>query len=121
MTYPTDGGWLARVERDNLSFGVRVLLGYRSDDGIRYLTSITSGHEQTEHVPRYQTEPDTVNLRIDEDAARALYDALAQHFSGEAGGRQTRADLMHERGRVDKLTDALIVVTTGSASLTGHR
>lgn len=51
-------------------------------------------------------------LRIPEDVARALLDALAEHFGGDSVGRTARQDHVAERARVDKLTDALIAVVT---------
>lgn len=113
MTEFNAGGWAARVEYDLLSLGVKVVIGQRTQDGVLYLTGITGANtgfaaDNTEFVEQGHNAPDTVSLRVNEDAARALYDALAQHFAGETGGRQTRADLMHERGRVDKMIDALI-------------
>lgn len=54
-------------------------------------------------------------LRIPTDAARALYDALAQHFGGTSNSKQLRADYDAERGRVDKLTDTLITIATRSS------
>lgn len=50
-------------------------------------------------------------LLIPTEAARALYDALGQHYGGTADARQARADLERERARTDKLITALIDVT----------
>lgn len=47
-------------------------------------------------------------LRIPEDVARALLDALAQHFGGTSNSRQLRQDYDAERARVDKLIDSMI-------------
>lgn len=115
MTDLINDGWLAHVERDMLSFGVRILLGHRIGDGMLYVTRIGTdgfGGYETERVEQGHEPSPAVNLRIPEDAARALYDALAAHFAGEAGSRQTRADLVHERGRVDKLIATLSTIAT---------
>lgn len=58
-------------------------------------------------------EPDWSNgakptLSLTEAEARALLEALAAHFGGTGPARAARDDFLHERGRVDKLTDALI-------------
>jgi hypothetical protein len=44
--------------------------------------------------------------------ARALLDALQIHYGGESNARASRADLLAERARVDKMTDALITIAT---------
>lgn len=46
-------------------------------------------------------------MRLSEDHARALYDALAEHFGGYQGVRSLRADYDAERQRVDKMLSAL--------------
>jgi hypothetical protein len=51
---------------------------------------------------------ETPALRIPTDAARALYDALAQHFGGTSNSKQLRADYDAERARVDKFINHLI-------------
>lgn len=111
------GGWRAHVSDVGLMRSLQILIGQRTSTGFLYLTGITGDlgfgfGTDTEHVESAQAPPDRAHLRIPEDAARALYDALAQHFAGEAGGRQTRTDLMHERGRVDRLIETLATVAT---------
>ena len=39
-----------------------------------------------------------------------LLDALLRHYQGASDMHTVRADLLHERGRVDKLTDAMIKI-----------
>lgn len=53
--------------------------------------------------------PDDAWLRLPADVARALYEALADHF-GHSGHdtRALRKDYEAERARVDKLIDAAI-------------
>lgn len=56
-------------------------------------------------------EPGTevkASLRLPDEVARALLDALHQHFAGATDARSLRADYNHERGRVDRLIGALI-------------
>lgn len=53
------------------------------------------------------TEP---TFKLPGDAARALLDALLRHYQGASDMHTVRADLLHERGRVDKLTDAMIAI-----------
>lgn len=47
-------------------------------------------------------------FRLSHDIARPLLDALHALYAGPSDTRTTRADLLHERGRVDKLIDAVI-------------
>lgn len=62
--------------------------------------------------PGIQTEP---ALKLDDDLARALLDALAAHYGGTSDTRQLRRDYEAERARVDRLLEllALPVVTRG--------
>lgn len=52
------------------------------------------------------------SLFIPQDAARALLDALLDHFGNATGGRLQRADFEHERKRRDLLEDALMKLVT---------
>jgi hypothetical protein len=46
-------------------------------------------------------------LKLNGEAARALLDALTRHYQGAPDLHMVRSDLMHERGRVDKLLGTL--------------
>lgn len=116
MTDPSDSGWRARVEDDFLGGNVRLLIARRADEGAwLYVTQFGAndfGAMETERVENGAAPVNAGRLRLPEDAARARYDALALHFAGEAGTRQARADLLHERGRVDKLIQVVSQVAT---------
>lgn len=45
---------------------------------------------------------------LTEPEGRALLEALAAHYGGAGPARAARDDLLHERGRVDTLLDALV-------------
>ncbi len=101
----------AWVETDWLIDGVSIVIATRLEDGRKMVyrpggDEIVDGQQATvaDHGP---------SLRLREDQARALFDALAEHFGHAAGGQQQRADFLHERGRVDKLTDAVIRMAVG--------
>lgn len=47
-------------------------------------------------------------LSLTNDVARALLDALTRHYQGASDMHTVRADLLHERGRVDRLITAVI-------------
>lgn len=49
------------------------------------------------------------------EEARALLDALAEHYQGASDLRLLRADRDHERGRVDKLLDVVTEIAKGRA------
>lgn len=50
----------------------------------------------------------TPTMLLTNDLARALLDALMRHYQGASDMHTVRADLLHERGRVDKLVTAVI-------------
>lgn len=52
------------------------------------------------------------SLRLPEDIARALLDALVAHYGGHSDMRRLRADYDQERKRVDKMIDHLIEPNT---------
>jgi len=100
------GGWVAGVVYDSpFNRSLAVVLGQRTPDGTRAVVGITGGGPEVEFVPEAATAP---TLSIPVDAARALYDALAQHFGNTSDARQLRRDYDAERGRVDKLIGHLI-------------
>ncbi len=47
-------------------------------------------------------------LRLPDEIARVLLDALHRHYAGTTDARALRADYDHERKRVDRLINALI-------------
>jgi hypothetical protein len=57
-----------------------------------------------------EVEPDgaaSPTILLSEEAARALLDALVRRYEGASDMHTVRSDLLHERGRVDKLTEAV--------------
>lgn len=52
-------------------------------------------------------------LLLDDEVARVLLDALAEYYGGTGSVRTLRADMEHERKRVDKLIDRLLDDTVG--------
>lgn len=93
--------WRARAEYDPYRAGVKIVvgrpIGEQRSEVIVWPQSITV--RQT--APPTSAAEDEY-LRIDEDAARAMYEALADYFGG--AGNDTRAlrkDYDAERKRVD--------------------
>lgn len=92
----------AHIERDPMFRGIRLAVARERD-------YITWG--PTRLVPRSDSESAGSGawLTLDEDDARAIYEALADWF-GHAGHdtRALRKDYDAERGRVDRLINHLI-------------
>lgn len=63
-----------------------------------------------ENIPEHPTVDFKPSFSIGAEEARALFEALAQHFHGADDARALRADYNDERKRVDKLTDAIVRV-----------
>ena len=99
--------WRAGVlHEDPASLNLIVVLGARGPgDVFSAVTEIGTGSVALTRVDEAVTPP---ALCIPTDAARALYDALAQHFGGTSNSKQLRADYDAERARVDKLINNLI-------------
>lgn len=58
----------------------------------------------------------TTTISLTDPEARALLETLAAHFGGSGPAKAARDDLLHERQRVDKLTDALIAQSASLAA-----
>lgn len=50
----------------------------------------------------------TPTVTVSNDIGRALLDTLTRHYQGASDMHTVRSDLLHERGRVDKLIEAVI-------------
>lgn len=70
-------------------------------------TSVAADGSRTTLNPEDQT-PSEPTITLLEAEARALLSALLRHFEGGDDMRALRKDYDAERGRVDKLTDAVI-------------
>jgi len=95
----------AHVEFDPYMFGVR--LAVRRDGSGSNGVVLKWEQPTVELVTEAGAAPDPATwLRLDEDDARAIYEALAEHF-GHAGHdiRALRKDYDAERARVDTLIE----------------
>lgn len=94
--------------------GIDVALVTELPDGARRIRQWQPFHETVYTAPNdAATERSTDLLSIPDDEARALYEALAEHYGhGTNDTRDLRRDHDAERARVDKLTDALITIAT---------
>jgi hypothetical protein len=99
--------WIALAEEENFAYGtVGIWLGEKpsTPGGDFRLLKFEEGTPVA--VPPAVAMGDP-SFRIQGDAARALYEALARHF-GHNVDASLRKDLEREHARVDKLHDAVI-------------
>ena len=101
----------AYVERNFAHHAVAIHMAVSNDDGLH----IFEPHNAV--IRKLGPDEDGIYLppflRLDEDMARELLDALAAHFGGTSEVQTLRKDYLHERGRVDKMIDHLIGRTNG--------
>lgn len=95
----------AHVESDPIRQGVRVaIVRERGNGPLREVLQWDLAQTIRADDPTVAAVNEADWLRLDQDDARALYEALGDHF-GHAGHdiRALRKDYDAERGRVDKL------------------
>ena len=97
----------ARVEPDIVVDGVAIHLAISTPGGMDVVQPLDLTTAVAD--PATRSEP---ALRLPDGLAQALLDALARHYGGAVDARTMRSDLLAERARVDKLTDAVIQVAT---------
>jgi hypothetical protein len=102
----------AYIELDLRFDGIRLAVVRRHSSG----TDVRVWHEIDRTWARVaeHTVPNSDEwLRLEQDTARAVYEALADHFGhGTNDVRALRRDHDAERARVDKLTDAIITIAS---------
>ncbi|MCG7285372.1 hypothetical protein MHY85_05200 [Cellulomonas sp. ACRRI] len=90
----------SRVEFDPMRMGVRIAVSLWGGEGESAVLTWPSQPERA--IVRGEAEPEADTwLRLPEDAARAMYEALAQYFGGAADSATLRRDYDAERARVD--------------------
>jgi hypothetical protein len=96
--------WRAHVVTDILCDGIAIQLGERFPGAnmARAVAPVTF-----QFVDETPGELVPVALRLPDDLGRALYEALTEHYGGAPITRTQREDYLHERGRVDRLIDAV--------------
>ncbi len=114
----------AYVSDDPSAFGVAISVAVTEGDSSRPAQFMRLVGGSDGYAPSVQWEPvqDTTaiagpTLRLGHETARAVLDALLHHYEGASDMHTARADLMHERGRVDKLTDALVMANAAAVAL----
>jgi hypothetical protein len=109
----------AQIAGDFLGDGISVRITREGDGGRLIMIPGEDGYVRWEEFspgPVIGTDSGPwLTIRLPDDAGRALLDALLRHYQGASDMHTVRSDLLHERGRVDKLTDALIRLTDTAA------
>ena len=104
----------AHVSDDFMIDGIAVYLSIKDGMSRRILRCQPDGNSTWEdHDPLTTATP---TLKLNGEAARALLDALLRFYQGSADTQTVRSDLLHERGRVDKLTEAVISIAARAVS-----
>lgn len=97
----------ARVVNDNWTFdGVAVLFTLESEHEQRRIARFGDGSFECWETPEVNAQV-TPSLRLPDEFARALLDALTRHYHGAEDTRALRRDYDLERGRVDQLIGTL--------------
>lgn len=105
----------ARVSDQMLIDGIAVSIVMRSEGRVVRVLRNDGDFMTWEDVP----EPLAVTrptFTLQGECARALLDALLRHYQGASDMHTVRSDLLHERQRVDKLTDAVICIAKGTGN-----
>ncbi|MEU3452145.1 hypothetical protein ABZ671_00680 [Micromonospora sp. NPDC006766] len=90
VTITPDAGW----------DGIAIQIGRRMGEGH---TQQLRFEQTADEVRPAGTDMPQASMKLTDDLAMALLDALADHYGNTTGGRQQRADYEHERARVDRL------------------
>lgn len=100
----------ARVEPDFMADGVAIYLG-RKGNGILETVLPLQVEIRSEVQGDHSATVMEPSLRLPEDLARALLDALAAHFGGVSDTQTLRKDYLAERARVDRMINYLTSTT----------
>lgn len=102
----------ARIADDFAADGCAIWLYTEWEQGKRNVLHFSPDGASGRNGMQWEaTEPGALvppTMKLPDDAARVLLDALLRHYQGASDMHTVRADLLHERGRADKLTDAVI-------------
>jgi len=97
-----------RIADNMMADGISVLIENRGDGPrqvMRMQSDALNGWELLPADAALMSPAPTMVLP--DDAARPLLDALLRWYQGAEDTRAARADLLHERARVDKLLDTI--------------
>ena len=95
----------AHVEYDPMGFGVRLAVSKWQTEGestvLLWQPVIGKRVRRDEALPADSLTEGSTWLRLDEEDARAIYDALGRYFGGSPDALNVRKDYEAERARVD--------------------
>lgn len=95
--------------------GVAITMGLRSGQGETAILRIDEQGNQNFEQHDTLTRIDNPTMRLTDDFARALLDALTRHYQGASDMHTVRADMLHERDRVDRLIGTLSAIAIDAA------
>jgi len=95
--------WKVHVDRNALYNSVSLTFGKKTDSGLLVAKPI-----QVEYEIAPQATYIEPAIRIPDDLARELLEALNVHYGGVSDVRTLREDYLNERKRVDKFIDKVI-------------
>jgi len=99
----------AHIAENWPGMAVDITIARRNHDGsITILVPSNSDDQFDQWVDLPPATVPPISYRFPNDVAKALLDALLDHYRGGHDARQLRKDYDHERGRVDKLIDSMI-------------
>lgn len=101
--------WRAMARYNPATMNVSVIVGRRDHDGnVQYLSELGGPGFATIVQRDLNDNTPPPELHIEESVAKALLEALAEHFGGTADTRTLRRDYDAERARVDRLIGKLL-------------
>jgi hypothetical protein len=117
MTWPVNPDDPIRVAvSDHMSVdGVAIRIALRLDyEHIRVMNINEEGYTTWTDVDQ-MADNYSPTLRLSHGFARALLDALLRYYQGASDMQTTRSDLLHERGRVDRLVEVISGIATSAS------
>ena len=93
---------------DYLPDGIAVWI---TNDDPRLILRINGNLTTFEPLPDQPVQADPT-IRLNHNEGRALLDALLRYYQGASDMHTARADLLHERGRVDQLLGVMTELAT---------
>lgn len=108
----------ARISDRMMADGIAAWIVMRDDGRVTRVLRPDGDFMTWDEVPEPLAEI-RPTFTLEGECARALLDALLRHYQGASDMHTVRADLLHERGRVDRLTDAVIRIASGAGKAAG--
>lgn len=96
------------IVQDMLGDGISLTVRIKEDSTFaRYMRVSIDGYPEWEGKETDSTHVLHPTMRLNDDIARAMLQALMHHYQGAEDLRTVRGDLLHERKRVDRLVEVL--------------